>query len=163
MRFAFSFCRGGKKGLQRKQTSMLCFRLKLDQVGSMIFAKVGLKARMSEDFLHKAPPSKPPFQAPVEASLSQTERYDCDPHAGICRSWADSDSNFATIVQSEWRRMRTQTAQKFGKFHSIWHRAGLGVGQSMPLMTADDSVRMEILIDRAEANLRSNRFNPLSG
>ena len=41
--------------------------------------------------------------------------------------------------------------------------AGVGVGQSMPLATADASLRMETLIDNAEASLRSNRFNPLSG
>ena len=40
--------------------------------------------------------------------------------------------------------------------------AGVGVGQSMPLVTADASLRMETLIDNAEASLRSNRFNPLS-
>ena len=38
--------------------------------------------------------------------------------------------------------------------------AVLGVGQSMPMSKADSSVRMETLIDSAEASLRSNRFNP---
>ena len=39
---------------------------------------------------------------------------------------------------------------------------GPGVGQSVPLM-GDAALRMETLIDNAEASLRSNRFNPLSG
>ena len=39
---------------------------------------------------------------------------------------------------------------------------GVAVGQSMPMTTGDASIRMETLIDNAEANLRSNRFNPLS-
>ena len=36
------------------------------------------------------------------------------------------------------------------------------VGQSMPMMTDDASIRMETLIDNAEASLRSIRFNLLS-
>ena len=38
--------------------------------------------------------------------------------------------------------------------------ATMGVGQSMPMLTADSSVSMETLIDNAEASLRSYRFNP---
>ena len=44
--------------------------------------------------------------------------------------------------------------------------AGHGVGQSQPILNAgraDVSSRMETLIDTADASLRSNRFNPLSG
>ena len=46
---------------------------------------------------------------------------------------------------------------------SVFEATNKGVGHSMPLMTADASVRMETLIDNAEASLRSNRFNPLFG
>ena len=79
---------------------------------------------------------------------------------------------FAVIVWSEWRRTRTQTAQKFGKFHSRFgtvepgsHRCRFGCWSEH---ATDDSrctsVRMETLIDNAEESLLcSNRINPLSG
>ena len=74
----------------------------------------------------------------------------------------------AIAVRSR-RRARTQTSQKFGNVFSRigpsepcrrgpWSR----VGQSMPLM-GNVSLRMETLIDNAEASLRLNRFNLLSG